>query len=61
MMYMLSNRDRIVSSSYDQSLLWVTLLLLGLLGVVLSLIFWLVESRALRWYHGFRAAERGSR
>ena len=30
MMYMLSNRDRIVSSNYDQSLLWVTLLLLGL-------------------------------
>ena len=36
-------------------------LLLGLLGVLLSLLFWLVESRALRWYHGFRAAERGSR
>ncbi len=34
MMYMLSNRDRIVSSSYDQSLLWVTLLLLGL-GLVM--------------------------
>ena len=34
MMYMLSNRDRIVSSSYDQSLLWVVLLLLGL-GLVM--------------------------
>ena len=34
MMYMLSNRDRIVSSNYDQSLLWVTLLLLGL-GLVM--------------------------
>jgi len=29
MMYMLSNRDRIVSPTYDQGLLWVTLLLLG--------------------------------
>jgi len=28
-MYVLSNRDRIVSPDYDQGLLWVTLLLLG--------------------------------
>jgi cell division protein FtsW len=34
MMYMLSNRDRIVSSAYDQSLMWVTLILLGL-GLVM--------------------------
>lgn len=27
---MLSNRDKIISSSYDQALLWVTLLLLGI-------------------------------
>jgi ABC-type nitrate/sulfonate/bicarbonate transport system permease component len=40
---------------------WSGVLLLGLLGVLLSLLFWLVESRVLRWYHGFRAAERGSR
>lgn len=33
-MYMLSNRDRIVSAAYDQSLLWVTLILLGL-GLVM--------------------------
>ena len=29
MKYMLSNRDHIVSATYDQGLLWVTLLLLG--------------------------------
>ncbi len=29
MMYMLSNRDKITAPSYDQGLLWVTLLLLG--------------------------------
>ncbi|HEX5538910.1 MAG TPA: FtsW/RodA/SpoVE family cell cycle protein, partial [Methylophilaceae bacterium] len=34
MMPLLSNRDRIVSSSYDQSLLWITLILLGL-GLVM--------------------------
>lgn len=33
-MYMLSNRDRIVSATYDASLLWVTLILLGL-GLVM--------------------------
>lgn len=33
-MYMLSSRDRIVSATYDASLLWVTLILLGL-GLVM--------------------------
>jgi len=33
-MYMLSNRDRIVSAAYDASLLWVSLILLGL-GLVM--------------------------
>ena len=33
-MYMLSNRDRIVSATYDASLLWVSLILLGL-GLVM--------------------------
>ena len=46
---------------FNYSKVWSGVLLLGLLGVLLSLLFWLVESRALRWYHGFRAAERGSR
>lgn len=34
MMYMLSSRDKISSPSYDQALLWVTLILLGL-GLVM--------------------------
>src|SRR5665647_101903 len=34
MMYMLSSHDRITSPTYDQSLLWVTLILLGL-GLVM--------------------------
>lgn len=41
--------------------MWTGVLLLGLIGVVLSLIFRLVERRVLAWYHGLRAAERVSR
>jgi ABC-type nitrate/sulfonate/bicarbonate transport system permease component len=38
--------------------MWSGVLLLGLLGVLLSLAFRVVELRVLRWYHGTRAAER---
>ena len=38
--------------------MWSGVLLLGIIGVVLSLLFRLVERRALGWYHGVRAAER---
>jgi ABC-type nitrate/sulfonate/bicarbonate transport system permease component len=41
--------------------MWTGVLLLGLIGVVLSLIFRLVERRVLAWYRGLRAAERVSR
>jgi ABC-type nitrate/sulfonate/bicarbonate transport system permease component len=41
--------------------MWAGVLLLGLMGITLSLIFWLVERRVLAWYHGVRAAERGVR
>jgi ABC-type nitrate/sulfonate/bicarbonate transport system permease component len=34
--------------------MWSGILLLGLIGVALSLLFRLVESRALAWYHGQR-------
>jgi ABC-type nitrate/sulfonate/bicarbonate transport system permease component len=39
--------------------MWSGVLLLGIIGVVLSLLFRLVEQRVLGWYHGVRAAERG--
>jgi ABC-type nitrate/sulfonate/bicarbonate transport system permease component len=39
--------------------MWSGVLLLGLLGVALSLAFRIAESRALHWYRGLRAAERG--
>jgi ABC-type nitrate/sulfonate/bicarbonate transport system permease component len=38
--------------------MWSGVLLLGLLGVALSLIFRLVEHRVLAWYHGVRAVEK---
>ncbi len=40
--------------------MWGGVLLLGLIGVVLSLLFRQIERRVLTWYHGVRAAERGS-
>ncbi|MEV5436921.1 ABC transporter permease subunit [Streptomyces sp. NPDC052682] len=41
--------------------MWTGILLLGLLGFVLSVLFQLVERRVLGWYHGLRAATRRSR
>ena len=41
--------------------MWSGVLLLGLLGVTLSLLFRLVESRLLAWYHGLRTAQRATR
>lgn len=38
--------------------MWAGVLLLGLIGVLLSLLFRVVEHRVLIWYHGQRAAER---
>jgi ABC-type nitrate/sulfonate/bicarbonate transport system permease component len=40
--------------------MWSGVFVLGLLGVLLALLFQLVERRVLSWYHGVRAAERGS-
>jgi ABC-type nitrate/sulfonate/bicarbonate transport system permease component len=36
--------------------MWSGVLLLGIIGVVLSVLFRLVENRVLAWYHGVRAA-----
>ncbi|MEU4420242.1 ABC transporter permease [Actinoplanes sp. NPDC024001] len=38
--------------------MWSGIILLGLLGFVLSVLFRLAEQRALRWYEGLRAAQR---
>jgi len=38
--------------------MWSGILLLGILGVVLSLLFRAFENRTLGWYHGLRRADR---
>ena len=38
--------------------MWSGILLLGLVGVFLALIFTFVERRVLRWYHGIKETER---
>lgn len=38
--------------------MWSGVMLLGLIGVVLALLFRFVEGRLLAWYHGLRATER---
>ncbi|WP_250037249.1 ABC transporter permease [Paractinoplanes maris] len=40
--------------------MWSGIILLGLLGFALSLLFRLAEGRVLRWYHGLREAQRRS-
>lgn len=40
--------------------MWSGILLLGLIGFALSLLFRLVENRVLLWYHGLRIAQRRS-
>jgi ABC-type nitrate/sulfonate/bicarbonate transport system permease component len=40
--------------------MWTGILLLGLLGFVLSVLFRLVERRVLGWYHGLRDVSRRS-
>lgn len=39
--------------------MWAGMLMLGLLGFLLSVLFRIVESRRLAWYHGLRRAQRG--
>jgi ABC-type nitrate/sulfonate/bicarbonate transport system permease component len=39
---------------------WAGMLMLGLLGFLLALLFRVVENRQLRWYHGLRRAQRSS-
>ncbi|MGY1708709.1 ABC transporter permease [Geodermatophilus sp. SYSU D00758] len=38
--------------------MWAGMIMLGLLGFLLSLLFRLVESRWLAWYHGLRKAQK---
>ena len=44
--------------SFQVTEMWSGVLLLGLIGVALSLAFRFVDRRVLRWYYGLRAVER---
>lgn len=46
--------------TFNVTEMWTGILLLGALGLVLAGIVRLVERFVLRWYHGQRAAQRGS-
>jgi ABC-type nitrate/sulfonate/bicarbonate transport system permease component len=39
--------------------MWTGILVLGIVGIVLSLVFGLVERRVLGWYFGLRRSQRG--
>jgi len=39
--------------------MWSGIVLLGLIGVLMSVIFHVCERRVLRWYHGQREVQRG--
>jgi ABC-type nitrate/sulfonate/bicarbonate transport system permease component len=45
--------------SFDIPQMWSGMILLGLLGVALSVAFAAFERRVLGWYHGLRRAQRG--
>lgn len=45
-------------TSFRYPEMWGGVILLGLLGVALSLLFRLADQRVLRWYHGLRATEK---
>jgi ABC-type nitrate/sulfonate/bicarbonate transport system permease component len=49
------------SRSFAIPEMWGGIILLGFIGVLLALVFGVVERRVLVWYHGVRAAERGPR
>jgi ABC-type nitrate/sulfonate/bicarbonate transport system permease component len=40
--------------------MWAGMLMLGLLGFLLAMLFRIVENRQLAWYHGLRRAQRDS-
>jgi ABC-type nitrate/sulfonate/bicarbonate transport system permease component len=45
-------------TSFRYPQMWSGVILLGLLGVALSLLFRLADWQVLRWYHGLRATEK---
>ena len=54
----LGYRIKFFQTNYLIAEMWSGIVLLGLIGVLLSIIFSIVERRVLRWYHGIKEVER---
>lgn len=48
----------VFQTNYQYPQMWSGVVLLGLIGVLLALVFQLVERSVLGWYHGLKGAER---
>jgi sulfonate transport system permease protein len=46
----------ISKNTFEFGPMWAAILLIGLLGYLLNLVFLLVERRVLAWHRGWRAA-----
>ena len=46
----------ISKNTFEMAPMWAAILLIGLLGYVLNLVFLLAERRLLAWHRGWRAA-----
>jgi ABC-type nitrate/sulfonate/bicarbonate transport system permease component len=49
----------ISKNTFQLTPMWATILLIGLLGYILNLLFLLAERRVLAWHRGWRAATPG--
>jgi ABC-type nitrate/sulfonate/bicarbonate transport system permease component len=54
----LGYRIKFFQQNYLIADMWSGIVLLGLIGVLLAVIFGVVERRVLRWYHGIKEVER---
>jgi ABC-type nitrate/sulfonate/bicarbonate transport system permease component len=50
----------VAQDNFDSPGIWACVLLIGLIGIVLNIVFVLVANRILHWYLGMRALEKAS-
>ncbi|MBO9579063.1 MAG: ABC transporter permease, partial [Microbacteriaceae bacterium] len=48
----------VFQTNYQYAEMWSGVVLLGLIGVLLAIVFQLAERWVLGWYHGLKGAER---
>jgi ABC-type nitrate/sulfonate/bicarbonate transport system permease component len=54
----LGYRIEVFKQNYEYAAMWSIILLLGLIGVLLAVLFQLAERVVLTWYRGLKEAER---